>query len=118
MTATTLTDSAPSRGSTLVLAVLAVLGAAAFVHGVTRGEPTHAWATYLVNLLFWSSLSIVGPALAAMMQLTEARWSPSVKRVALSTGAFLLAWVLWYQDQQDSAAVATRPVAAEHGELS
>ena len=89
MTATTLTDSAPSKGSTLVLAVLAVLGAAAFVHGVTRGEPTHAWATYLVNLLFWSSLSIVGPALAAMMQLTEARWSPSVKRVALSTGAFL-----------------------------
>ena len=31
----------------------------------------------------------MGPALAAMMQLTEARWSPSVKRVALSTGAFL-----------------------------
>ena len=59
------------------------------MHGITRGEPSHAWATYLVNLLFWSSLAIVGPALAAMMQLTEARWSPSVKRVALSTGAFL-----------------------------
>ena len=53
------------------------------------GEPEPCLATYLVNLLFWSSLSIVGPALAAMMQLTEARWSPSVKRVALSTGAFL-----------------------------
>ena len=89
MSATTMTETAPSRGSTLVLGVLAVLGAAAFVHGITRGEASHAWATYLVNLLFWSSLAIVGPALAAMMQLTEARWSPSVKRVALSTGAFL-----------------------------
>ena len=84
-----MTETAPSKGSTLVLGVLAVLGAAAFVHGITRGEASHAWATYLVNLLFWSSLSIVGPAVAAMMQLTEARWSPSVKRVALSTGAFL-----------------------------
>jgi len=84
-----MTETAPSRGSTLVLGVLAVLGAAAFVHGITRGEASHAWAAYLVNLLFWSSLAIVGPALAAMMQLTEARWSPSVKRVALSTGAFL-----------------------------
>ena len=82
-------ETAPSKGSTLALGVLAVLGAAAFVHGITRGEASHAWATYLVNLLFWSSLAIVGPALAAMMQLTEARWSPSVKRVALSTGAFL-----------------------------
>ena len=84
-----MTETAPSKGSTLVLGVLAVLGAAAFVHGIARGEASHAWATYLVNLLFWSSLAIVGPALAAMMQLTEARWSPSVKRVALSTGAFL-----------------------------
>jgi hypothetical protein len=89
MSATTMTETGPSKGSTLVLGVLAVLGAAAFVHGITRGEASHAWATYLVNLLFWSSLAIVGPALAAMMQLTEARWSPSVKRVALSTGAFL-----------------------------
>jgi hypothetical protein len=89
MNATTMTETAPSKGSTLALGVLAVLGAGAFVHGITRGEASHAWATYLVNLLFWSSLAIVGPALAAMMQLTEARWSPSVKRVALSTGAFL-----------------------------
>jgi len=89
MSATTMMETAPSKGSTLALGVLAVLGAAAFVHGITRGEASHAWATYLVNLLFWSSLAIVGPALAAMMQLTEARWSPSVKRVALSTGAFL-----------------------------
>jgi hypothetical protein len=37
--------------------------------------------------------------------------------MAVSTGAVLLAWVLWYQDQQETAAVAARPVPAEH-ELS
>ena len=38
--------------------------------------------------------------------------------VAVSSGAVLLAWVLWYQDQKDSAAIAAAPVPAEHGELS
>ena len=47
------------------------------------------WGIYLVNLLFWSSFAITGPAIAGMMQLTEARWSPTVKRVALSTSGFL-----------------------------
>jgi len=42
-----------------------------------------------VNLLFWSSLAITGPALAAMIQVTEGRWSPSIKRIALTTAGFL-----------------------------
>jgi len=47
------------------------------------------------------------------------RWPTfNVADMAVSTGAVLLAWVLWYQDQQESAAMATAPVAAEHGELS
>lgn len=47
------------------------------------------------------------------------RWPTfNVADMAVSTGAVLLAWVLWYQDQQETAAVAARPVPAEHGELS
>src|SRR5262249_5037192 len=30
-----------------------------------------------------------GPACAGMMQITEARWSPSVRRIALTTAGFL-----------------------------
>ncbi len=83
-------DTRSSAGASQgVLLALVVLGAGAFVHGLMQPEPVFAWAIYLVNLLFWSSLGIVGPALAAMMQLTEARWSPSVKRVALTTSGFL-----------------------------
>jgi hypothetical protein len=89
MNAATVADTRSTMGSQGILLALVVLGAAAFVHGLMQPEPWPAWAIYLVNLLFWSSLAIVGPALAAMMQLTEARWSPSVKRVALTTGGFL-----------------------------
>ena len=46
------------------------------------------------------------------------RWPTfNVADMAVSSGAVLLAWVLWYQDQQ-SAALSAAPVAAEHGELS
>ena len=42
-----------------------------------------------MNLVFWSGLAATGPAIAGMMQLTEARWSPSVRRIALTTAGFL-----------------------------
>jgi signal peptidase II len=46
------------------------------------------------------------------------RWPTfNVADMAVSTGAVLLAWVLWYQDQQAAGAVATA-VPAERGELS
>jgi signal peptidase II len=47
------------------------------------------------------------------------RWPTfNVADMAVSSGAVLLAWVLWYQDQQESAALAAAPVTAERGELS
>jgi Ni/Fe-hydrogenase subunit HybB-like protein len=74
---------------------LAALGALAFLLGVTSGEAARTWSIYLVNLVFWSGLAVTGPAIAGMMQLTEARWSPSVRRIALTTVGFLpVAFVL------------------------
>src|SRR5207237_2376386 len=46
-------------------------------------------SSYVVTLVFWSALAVTGPAIAAMMQLTEARWSPSVRRIAVTTVGFL-----------------------------
>jgi hypothetical protein len=72
--------------------VLAALGALAFV---TASDAPRAWSLYLVNLVFWSGLAVTGPAIAAMMQLTEARWSPSVRRLSVTTIGFLpVAFVL------------------------
>jgi len=71
------------------LGLLVLLGAVSFVLGATSPDATHVWSIYLANLLFWSGLAVTGPAIASMMELTEARWSPSVKRLALTTAGFL-----------------------------
>src|SRR5881628_1488669 len=80
---------------TILWGVLAGLGALAFLVGVNSADAASVWSIYLVNLVFWSGLAVTGPAIAGMMQLTEARWSPSVRRIALTTAGFLpVAFVL------------------------
>ena len=88
MSTMTATPAAPARPHPFLI-LLAVLGIVAFLYGVTRPEPARVWGIYLVNLLFWSSFAITGPALAGMIQVTEGRWSPSIKRIALTTAGFL-----------------------------
>jgi Ni/Fe-hydrogenase subunit HybB-like protein len=89
MSAISASPAAPSRPMHPFLVLLAILGIVAFLYGIAQADPARVWGIYLVNLLFWSSLSITGPALAAMIQVTEGRWSPSVKRIALTTAGFL-----------------------------
>jgi len=74
---------------TPVWGVLAGFGAIAFLLGARSADAPATWSIYLVNLVFWSALAVTGPAIAAMMQLTEARWSPSVRRLAVTTVGFL-----------------------------
>jgi Ni/Fe-hydrogenase subunit HybB-like protein len=80
---------------TAVWGVLAALGTLAFLLGVNSADAPRVWCVYLANLVFWAGLAVTGPAIAGMMQLTEARWSPSVRRIALTTAGFLpVAFVL------------------------
>src|SRR5262245_54119891 len=74
---------------TAVWWALAGLGTLAFLLGVNSADARQVWCVYLANLVFWSGLAVTGPAIAGMMQLTEARWSPSVRRIALTTAGFL-----------------------------
>jgi hypothetical protein len=89
MSTITATPASPARPMHPFLVLLAVLGIVAFLYGINQGTPARVWGIYLVNLLFWSSLAITGPAVAGMIQVTEGRWSPSIKRVALTTAGFL-----------------------------
>jgi Ni/Fe-hydrogenase subunit HybB-like protein len=80
---------------TVLWSVVALVGALTFLFGVNSAQATRIWSVYLANLVFWSGLAVTGPAIAGMMQLTEARWSPSVRRIALTTAGFLpVAFVL------------------------
>lgn len=88
------TTAPPSAGRALggarpLLVLLVALGVATFLYGITQGYPLQTWTIYLINLLFWSSLAITGPAIAGMIQVTEGRWSPTIKRLALTTAGFL-----------------------------
>src|SRR5262249_55452301 len=78
-----------SKGGQIALWVLVLLGVVSFAVGLMQAQPVRTWGIYLVNLLFWSSLAITGPALAGMIQITEGRWSPTIKRIALTTAGFL-----------------------------
>ena len=73
----------------LVLGVLIALGALSFLWALAGGSGTHAWALFLANLLFWSGLSAAGPAIAGILELTEARWAATLRRIATTTVAFM-----------------------------
>jgi hypothetical protein len=73
----------------LVLGGLVALGAISFLVALLGGSGPHAWAVFLVNLLFWSGLSAAGPAIAGIFELTEARWAARLRRIATTTVAFM-----------------------------
>jgi Ni/Fe-hydrogenase subunit HybB-like protein len=102
---------------TTVLALLALLGAIAFGRGIASPDAPRVWAIYLANLLFWSGLAVTGPAIASMMELTEARWSPSVKRLALTTAGFLPAslvlFIVLFAGRAELYAWVREPVAVK-----
>ncbi|MBI3455874.1 MAG: hypothetical protein HY002_08830 [Candidatus Rokubacteria bacterium] len=86
----------PPRGPTTLLAALVGVGAIAFVVGLLTGAGPRVWATFLVNLLYWSGLSAAGPAIAGIFELTEARWAVRLRRIATTTVAFMPASFLLF----------------------
>lgn len=78
-----------TSGARRVLAALALAGAGAFLHGLLLGDALRAWQALLVNTLFFWGLALAGVVLAALLQLTQARWSRPLTRALESTAAFL-----------------------------
>ena len=89
------------RGLFLLLSLLTAAGAAAFLVLLTAVNPARAWQIFLVNFLFWSGLAVAGVVLAAIFQVTHARWARPVKRLAEACAAylpfsFLLFLCIWF----------------------
>ena len=70
-----------------VLGLLVALGVVAFFASVAGAGQARAWQIFLVNFLIWSGLAMAGVALAAMFQVTKARWAGPIKRVGVACGA-------------------------------
>src|SRR5881409_335863 len=107
---------------TVFWGLVTAAGAVAFLTGARSADARAVWSIYLVNLVFWSGLAVTGPAIAAMMQLTQARWSPSVRRIALTTAGFLpAAFVLFlvlFAGQTTLYPWVTTPVVAKQAWLN
>ena len=89
------------RGWTILFAVLALAGAAAFSMGIGGPQSLRAWQAYLVNYVFWTGLSFGAVLFVAVLNMTDARWGRSLKRLAEGLGfflpaSFLLFWVLYF----------------------
>ena len=81
-------------GARRALAALVLAAAGAFLFGLLLGDAPRAWQALLVNTLFFSGLALAGVVLAALLQLTAARWGRPLKRAAEATSAFLPAALL------------------------
>jgi hypothetical protein len=82
-------SSAPSPTALRVLGAVLGAGALGFLVAVLAGASRSAWAAFLVNLLFWSGLAATGPSVAAMIEITEGRWGGRLRRIAITTVAFM-----------------------------
>lgn len=83
-----------SRSGTALFAVMALIGAGAFVFGLTQDAQT-AWVSYVANWLFFSSVAMGAVMLAVVTTIVKARWNWSLRRVSGSFAAFLpVAFVL------------------------
>jgi hypothetical protein len=107
---------------TVFWSLVAAIGAVVFLVGVNSGDAQQVWSIYLVNLVFWSGIAVTGPAIAGMMQVTEARWSPSVRRIALTTAGFLpisfILLLVLYTGQTVLYPWVTTPIPAKAGWLN
>ena len=80
--------------------ILMAAGGAAFLSGIAGPYPQAAWQAYMVNFLFWTGLAFGAILFVAIMNMTHARWSRPIKRLAEAPAAFLpvlfLLFVLMY----------------------
>ena len=85
---------ARSRGANLIFAAMALVGAGAFVVQLGRDESA-AWASYVSNWLFFTSVAMGAVMFAASTTIVKARWNWSLRRISVAFAAFLpIAFIL------------------------
>ena len=77
------------RTWTIILALLALAGLIAFLLGISGAQAQRAWQAYLINFVFWTGLSFGAVLFVAVLNMTDAQWGRSLKRLAEALGAFL-----------------------------
>ncbi|MGH7555914.1 MAG: hypothetical protein ACREMQ_23170, partial [Longimicrobiales bacterium] len=76
------------RNASIAIGVLCGVGLIAVVGGLLT-DAERAWRAYLVNWLYFSSISMGAVMLAVIVTITRGLWSRPIRRIALSFVAFL-----------------------------
>lgn len=83
-----------SSAATMVLGAMVVVGVVAFVLSLQR-DVTAAWASYVSNWLFFSSVAMGAVMFAVATTIVKAKWNWSLRRISVAFAAFLpVAFVL------------------------
>jgi hypothetical protein len=84
----------------VVYCILIAIGVVVFLYGVLSGNDVRTWHAYLINYLFWFSLSFGIVLYGAVMNMTVANWARPTKRLTEAFGPFLplslpMLWILY-----------------------
>ncbi len=83
-----------SSAATMLFGAMIVVGAGAFVVSLQR-DATAAWASYVSNWMFFSSVAMGAVMFAVATTIVKAKWNWSLRRVSVAFAAFLpVAFVL------------------------
>jgi hypothetical protein len=86
----------PKSNAFWIFLILAAIGAATFIIGLTGRHPERAWQAYLINFLLWSAIAQGAVLFSAVMHMTNARWSGPLAGLSESFTAFFpISYVLF-----------------------
>lgn len=86
----------PKSNAFWIFLILAAIGAATFIFGLTGRHPERAWQAYLINFLLWSAIAQGAVLFSAVMHMTNARWSGPLAGLSESFTAFFpISYVLF-----------------------
>ncbi|MEJ2538649.1 MAG: hypothetical protein P8188_01485, partial [Gemmatimonadota bacterium] len=83
-----------NKGASLIFGVMFIVGLAAFIIRLGQ-DSTAAWASYVSNWLFFTSVAMGAVMFTGATQIVKAKWNWSLRRVGVAFAAFLpVAFVL------------------------
>lgn len=67
------------------------LGIVGFLRELSgEGNPTHAWATFQVNFIYWFCIAIASTGFSAVFHICNAQWSRPIRRLFEAGSSFIM----------------------------
>ncbi len=89
----------------LTFIVMAMLGIISFLIGISGAGAHRTWQIYLVNLLYWTGISLGGVLFTAIIVITKAEWTKELKIIGMRFFPFiplsLILFLLTYFGRED-----------------